>query len=190
MPTPTAWTTEAQRILSRKEEPAMPAKMSGEPSMTPPPEPERATVLVAMSPELVAALTAQGWEFGEPDESGFYSPIVRAAAAPLREALRDVLDHSIPQHSSACAAQDEDDDCICETGPLMDRAYAALTATPAPAPLDVDLIEQTMNEQHEAVQGSPIAPRVTRLLAEDFARRYARNAARAAGTEDTNDPTA
>lgn len=41
---------------------------------------EHPTVLVRMSPELVAELSKgnsfQRWEFGEPDGEGFYSPIV------------------------------------------------------------------------------------------------------------------
>lgn len=38
--------------------------------------PEYPTVLVRMSPGLVEQLEKQGWDFGEPDEEGFYDPII------------------------------------------------------------------------------------------------------------------
>ena len=50
--------------------------------------PERASVLVRMSPEIIEILSRpyrlEGgneirWEFGEPDADGFYEPVVRIA---------------------------------------------------------------------------------------------------------------
>lgn len=81
--------------------------------------------IVAMDDNLQAVLLA---EYSEPD-------ITRAAPEPgLREALAAALEHWLPQHSSSCAGQDEDADCICGTSEVY-RAALAASVPSEPEPL-------------------------------------------------------
>lgn len=42
---------------------------------------ETPSVLVRMSPDVVAELEQQGWEFGQPDADGFHTPSLHASEA-------------------------------------------------------------------------------------------------------------
>lgn len=55
---------------------------------------ETPSVLVRMSPELVAQLEQQGWEFGEPDADGFHTPTLHTSDTGRQEvpvSARDAL---------------------------------------------------------------------------------------------------
>lgn len=48
----------------------------------------------------------------------------------LRDVLSDVINHSSPWHSATCAGQDDEADCICATGAIMERAFSVLSGEP------------------------------------------------------------
>jgi uncharacterized alpha-E superfamily protein len=95
--------------------------------------PEQLDALERLSAELRGRIGDDGWLRINADELMLLLFWLEAAArreAALREALEAVIDRSTPAHSAVCASQDDEAECICETGPAMDRAYALLSEVP------------------------------------------------------------